>query len=111
MQSFFRRMSSIVRKSSNKSSCDTDEVENEDNNEERQRKFRQMQQRRRSAPDIHRRAAPADRLVSESNKKVTSFEQINSQNLGIHCYTTGLTRKNFHSSGKLIEYRVVLVFF
>ncbi len=94
MESFFRRMSSIVRKSSNKSS-DADENESEDGQDDnmRQRYFRQMQQRRRSAPDIHRRANLIDRLPLEADHKVTSFEQINTQNLTIQTSNSNLTRK------------------
>lgn len=104
MESFFRRMSSIVRKGSNKSSdVEENEQENNDDNE-RQRHFRQMQQRRRSAPDIRRRANPVDKTSLESDQKVTSFEQINSQNLTIQTSTGSLTRKQHNSTGKKFRF-------
>jgi len=102
MESFFRRVSSIVRKNNNKS-LDPDRDEQEDNGQ--QRRFQQMQQRRRSAPDIRRRApTPVDRMMMEPDKKVTSFEHINSHNLTAQGSTTNLTRKNFSSTGKLSRF-------
>jgi hypothetical protein len=98
MESFFRRMSSIVRRNSNKS-FEPDENEQESNG--RARHFREMQQRRRSAPDIHRRAPPADKTSMEPEKKITSSEAINSQNLPAQSSTTNLTLKQYSSTGKL----------
>jgi len=100
MESFFRRVSSIVRKNNNKSF----DPDNEEDNG-RQRRFQQMQQRRRSAPDIRRRApTPIDRIPLEHDKKVTSFEHINSHNLTAQSSTTNLTRKNYNSTGTLFRF-------
>jgi hypothetical protein len=91
-------MSSIVRKSSNKSS-DADENESVHSQDEdlRQRHFQQLQQRRRSAPDIRRRTTPIDKLPLESDQKGTSFEQINSQNLSTQMSNNNLSWKQ-HSN-------------
>jgi hypothetical protein len=100
MESFFRRVSSIVRKNNNKSFDVADnEQENYEENNLRQRQFRRMRGRRCSAPDVRRRAPTVDRLPLESNQKGTSFEQIDSQRLSTQSSTTILTRKQYSSSG------------
>ncbi|CAF0897394.1 unnamed protein product [Rotaria sp. Silwood1] len=96
MESFFRRMSSIVRRNSNKSS-DVDEHDEEDN-EQQQQRFRQMRERRLSAPDIRRRAMPVDRISSEFDQKATLFEQTNSPKLMTRTNTNIVTRKNYRSA-------------
>jgi hypothetical protein len=113
MESFFRRVSSIVRKNNNKS-YDTDDNEQENHDEEeenngRRRQFRQMRGRRRSAPDIRRRAPTADKLSMESNQKGTSSEQIDSQRLSAQSSTTALTRKQYSSSGKLSSFNSLIL--
>jgi len=98
MESFFRRVSSIVRKSNNK---DFDPDENEQENHQRQTSFREMQQRRRSAPAIRRSSIPVDKIPMESNQKITSAEQINSENQAAHSNTTNLTRKHCNPTSKI----------
>ncbi|CAF0796306.1 unnamed protein product [Rotaria sordida] len=98
MESFFRRMSSIVRRNSNKST-DADEHDEDDN--QQQERFRQIRERRLSAPDIHRRTMPVDRIPMESDQKATLFEQINSPKLTAQSSSNILTRKNYRS---IVEY-------
>ncbi|UJR28818.1 hypothetical protein I4U23_010042 [Adineta vaga] len=78
MESFFRRMSSIVSKNSFKS---TDVNENEQENSEedygRLRCFREMQERRKSAPDIHRRANATSIASMQIEENDISTEQMN----------------------------------
>ncbi|CAF3520493.1 unnamed protein product [Rotaria socialis] len=78
MESFFRRMSSIVRRNSNKSP-DIDEHNGED--AEQQEYFRQMRERRLSAPDIRRRSHAVDRVLMESDQKIALFQQTSLQKL------------------------------
>jgi hypothetical protein len=108
MESFFRRVSSIVRKGSNKS---FDVEEKDEEGDGRLRRFRQMQQRRRSAPDIRRRTIPIDEISMESDQKVASFEKINSQNLTIQSSTTIFTRKQSNSTGKFFLFNSLKIFF
>ncbi|CAF4708405.1 unnamed protein product, partial [Rotaria magnacalcarata] len=70
MESFFRRISSIVRRNSNKSP-DIDEHDDED--AEQQEYFRQMRERRLSAPDIRRRTDAADQVLMGSDQKIALF--------------------------------------
>ena len=71
MESFLRRVSSIVRKSS-----DTSAEPDENDDEERRRYFRDLQSRRHSAPHIRRRGIPIDVLPDECDKKTTSSERM-----------------------------------
>jgi hypothetical protein len=104
MESFFRRVSSIVRKNSNK---DFDPDENEQENHQRQASFREMQQRRRSAPAIRRSSIPVDKLPMESDQKITSIEQINSENQTVHSNTINLTRKHWNPTSKIFLFNSV----
>jgi len=97
MKSFLHRMSSIVRRNSNKS---TDEDENEDENNEQPTYFREMQERRRSAPDIHRRAMPITGVPTELDENGTSIEQITSKRVATRINTTLLTRNKYSSMRK-----------
>ncbi len=97
MKSFLHRMSSIVRKNSNKS---TDGDENEEGNNEQERYFREMQERRRSAPDIRRRAIANAEIPMESDENGTSIEQMNSQKVVTQINLTLLTRNKYSSMRK-----------
>lgn len=97
MESFFRRMSSIVRKNSNKS------VESDEN--EREEQFRYLQQRRRSAPDIRRRGVPLERIALDSSEQDSSTERLVSHSIINQSSTGILARKQYDSTGKSIVYR------
>ena len=97
MESFFRRMSSIVRKNSNKS------VESDEN--EREEHFRYLQERRRSAPDIHRRGVPLERIVLDSGQKDCPLEKLISQSMINQSSTGILARKQYHLTGKSRAFR------
>lgn len=101
MESFFRRMSSMVRRNSNKSS-DIDENDEEDN--EQQEHFRQMRGRRLSAPDIRRRPIPVDRIPMESDQTITLIEKSNFPKLTTQTSTTILTYKQHRPTGKLFPF-------
>lgn len=101
MESFLRRMSSIVRKTNHKSS---DPGDNEDDNDQEEideeSHFHRLQQRRRSAPDIRRRTNQGEKTPIELDQKVISVEEINSQSLIRHINTNSFTRKQYQSIGK-----------
>jgi hypothetical protein len=104
MESFFRRMSSIVRKNNNKSfDPDENEQENHGDDNERHKQFRYMQGRRRSAPDMRRRTIPVGRIPTESDQEFTSVEQINSSKMTLQTSTSILPRKHYYSTGKLFS--------
>jgi hypothetical protein len=97
MESFFRRVSSIViRKSSRFFEQDMDD--DEDNNQQ-QRQFEYLAGRRRSAPDIHRNSAPVNRLIQIPTHKGISDEQIARRS---HAHM--LSRKHYNSTGKFLFY-------
>ena len=101
MESFLRRMSSIVRKNNHKSS---DPGDNEDDNDqeeiEEENHFQRLQQRRRSAPDIRRRTNQGEKTPIELDQKVISVEEINSKTLIRHTNTNSFIRKQYQSTGK-----------
>ena len=96
MESFLRRMSSIVRKGSNKSS---DARDNDD--EQHQEHFQYLQQRRRSAPDIRRRNNQVEKTSMELDQKVTSVEEIHSRTSILSTNTSNFIRKQHQSISKL----------
>lgn len=103
MESFLRRMSSIVRKNPHQS-FDPGDHQNDDDQEEEEEEeenhFHRLQQRRQSAPDIRRRANQTDKIRTELDQKVISVEEINSQTHIRHTNTSSFIRKQSHSTGK-----------
>ena len=97
MESFFRRMSSIIRRHSNQS----DHSETNDDNHEQQVRFRQMQRRQFSAPDVRRRTNLIDRISTEFSRRFTLFEQVNSSKLITKMNTTIPIREQYKFRGKL----------
>ncbi|CAF3479577.1 unnamed protein product [Adineta steineri] len=79
MESFFRHMSSIVRKNSKFSNPDEDEQEIHDDYNEQLRYLREMQERRRSAPDIRRHNNSMSRMSIHSEENSELFPQMNSE--------------------------------
>ncbi len=95
MDSFFQRVSSLVRRNSQKlfeQEIDDEEEQNQ------QRQFHHLAGRRRSAPDIHRHVPAINRLIRTPAHKGTSDEQIAS-----HSHTNFLPRKNYTSTGKFLQ--------
>jgi hypothetical protein len=95
MQSFFQRVSSIIRRNSSK--LIEQKIDDEEENS-RQRQFHSLAERRRSAPDIQRRALAINRLVQIPSQKRTSAEQIT-----IHVVTDMFSRKQYNSIGKFFK--------
>jgi len=92
MESFFQRVSSVVRRHSNK--FFEQDMDDEDKNE-RQRQFQYLAGRRRSAPDIPRRGVTIHRLIEIPAHKGISDEQI-----AKHLHMNIVPRKHYNSVGK-----------
>jgi hypothetical protein len=97
MESFFQRVSSIVIR--NSSRFFEQDMDDDDDENQQQHQFQHLAGRRRSAPDINRNSAPANRLVRIPAHKGTSDEQIDTR---FHGHM--LSRKHYNSIGKLTFY-------
>jgi hypothetical protein len=101
MESFFRRMSSIVKNKSNKSTdVDQDDETNNEQQQQQQQQFRRIQQRRRSAPDIHRRSANHERKSNDVDYDETIGEQIRSRMINNATSTAVSPQMHHNAEGK-----------